>query len=245
MYRTVVMIALVDSLFLLPAIIFNHAPSAWFIPLQLACCLLMGVVNLLILSPSIRAGRWANGLAQTRWLPVFSTGALVLLFELYYIAGNASLIVASAAAFLLPFMLFASWKAFLQLPARAYAAWQLPDSLQELSLSSLALGQRRQVQFSICRSASDQHESMYPVTGNAKTKLGKLFQHFIADNSKEPKSRKIDITNQQQLPYGWLFYEMRWMGCWRRALNPAQSLLQNGVKSNAIIKVVRHIREAV
>ena len=146
---------------------------------------------------------------------------------------------ASSGAFMLPFLIYQGWIEYMAIPAKDYPVWQLPAT-EPGTVFLLSAVTTMQVQLHICRKANDGYYNTFPLTASGKVRLGKVFERFIIDQQQQQGlSSVIEIQNKQQRAFGWQFYEEKWFGLYSRNLNPARSLVENNIKPNAKIVVVR------
>ena len=146
---------------------------------------------------------------------------------------------ASSGAFLFPFLIYQGWTEFVNIPKKKYPVWQLPPATTIVSTMAAPTVNTMQVQVKIARRVNDANENTFPVTVSGKLKLGKVFERFVEEQQVHGEYGAIEIKGKQQEPFGWQFYEERWAGFYSRNLNPAISLLENKIKPNAKITVIR------
>ncbi|MFT3936565.1 MAG: TssN family type VI secretion system protein [Chitinophagaceae bacterium] len=206
--------------------------------LQLLLFLLLGIFNVWFLGKEYKAEQ-PTGLHL-----VIALGALqfimmiMLLLVVHAVLDNAafSIAFAGSAAFFLPLMVQCAWKLFAAIPVNTPLLWYLPEGEPE---PATAFRQTMLVQLQIKREPGQQQANTYPLTVSAKLKLGKVFEKLIVETKQAGRNKIIAVKDQQEQPYGWQFFEIRWLGFYKRFLDPSLSLLGNKIKANAKIIIVR------
>jgi Type VI secretion system, TssN len=205
---------------------------------QLVCFLIMGIINVwYFYKRNFLAELFFSGAKLAFILLLFILIAFVL-FIYYYDSGNDGLIMAfaSSSAFLFPFIVDEGWKEYMAIPARTYPVWYLPITDADYTISFSATG-TIQIQLKIYRKEKDNSYNLFPVTAPGKVKLGKIFGRFIAEQN--IPDTIIEIKDKNSQTFGWQFYEEKWFGFYNMYLNPAKSLIENNIKPDAKIIVVR------
>lgn len=211
--------------------------------IQLCCFGIMGIVNVwFFYRKNILAGLSLTGAKLAFICLLFVIIALVL-FIYYIIAGNNSLIMAfgSSSAFLLPFIVYQGWKEFMGIPEKKFSLWFLPEQASAAAPTYSAMS-AIQVQFVVSRRTDDAEPHSFPVATWGKLKLGRVFEKFIEDQQVNGKQTAIQTFTAGVGPHAWQFYEKKWGGIQLRVLNPLKSMLENNLKSNAVI-VIKRIAE--
>jgi Type VI secretion system, TssN len=208
--------------------------------LQLGCFMVMGIINTWFLYQRNFLAELSLSGNRLAFIGLVFIAMQAVLFTYYYFTDYTGMIMAFAGsgAFLLPFIVYHGWNAYLQIPARHYQYWQLPDAVSPPAALAQASSRLMQVQLAIYRKVEDQAESHFPLFANAKLKLGRVFEQFVAGEQLHSSTGGI-ITHTEKGRCAWLFFERRWKGLYRRQLNPHKSLVENNIRSNALIEVVR------
>jgi hypothetical protein len=203
---------------------------------QLICFMLLGAGNTWYLCRrafpvnfSFNGGR----LAFVCLLFVMVTIMLLLNYCISRVEGFF-ICIASSAAFLCPHLVWEAWGSYNRIPAADYRYWQLPETVSTV-IPAAYTGFTMLVQLKLARSRHHPIHNIYPVTAPGKLKLGRVFEKFIADQRQMGSRGWIETKDENDQFFGWYFFEYRWKGIYRRRLDPARSLLENGLRTNAVI----------
>lgn len=208
---------------------------------QLLCFGVMGIINVWFFTRRNFLAELSISGVRLAYISLLFIAIALVLFIYYYISGNNSLIMAfaSSSAFLLPFIIYQGFAEFVEVPVRNYPVWYLPEIASPPALLAAFTINSMQVQMRITRAADSPGENTFPVTASGKTKLGRVFEKFIAENNVSGSTHTIDLADTTGHAFGWQFFEWKFGGMMCRYLNPALSLLENHIKPNAIIVVIR------
>lgn len=236
------------------AISFNLSlflPSIFHFPLnghllalvQVGCFLVLGVINTWLFTKV--------ALGDAFYLPGSGMAYLCLLFVLiggilatYYFFTSGpglTLALASSAAFLVPSLVYQAWLEYREIPEKIFPAWYLPEGHADQPFATLAGMDQVQLQLLIQRRSADAALSMYPVTAPARMKLGRLFEHFIRQHLASGDAGDIEFAAGSNP--AWQFKQRRWGGLISLPLNPAASLVDNGLRTGSVI-IVRRVADA-
>ncbi|MEO5684337.1 MAG: TssN family type VI secretion system protein [Chitinophagaceae bacterium] len=208
--------------------------------IQLMCFAAMGIFNVWFFYKRNFLAELSLSGAKLAFICLLFIVIALVLFVYYYVSGNNELVMAfaSSGAFLLPFLIYQGWIEFMDIPVKSYPVWYLPAVDAAVRNTAVSAANSMQVQLKIARRADDMEQHTFPVTTPGKLRLGRMFERFIEDQS-EQGSRAVIATTDGRDPFGWHFYEEKWGGFYNRNLNPTKSLLENNIKTNAKIMVVR------
>lgn len=138
-----------------------------------------------------------------------------------------------ACAFLLPVVLDGAWRLFHSLSTRAAATWRYSTdvSLQKATtfLNSMP------VRFKIM---AGQFGGEYTVSFRApvRMKLGTIFYHMVQEQNSHDEEA-IRLLDREGEPYEWAFSTS--VFGWKNFLDPELTLLENGIKENAVVTAQR------
>lgn len=208
-------------------------PAAMAAFAQAAGFFLLGYLHFLILRANV------NGLSTTEKLLysfLLAAVALVAASAFYFLlpaAHSWSTAAIGVCAFLLPYVLAEAWRAFYLLSTQAAATWRYSAdvSLQKATTFLNSIPVRFRIQAS-------RFDGEYTVSFRApvRMKLGIIFYHMVQEQNNREKEaiRLLDVEEQ---PYEWAF-STSVLG-WKNFLDPELTLLENGVKENAIVTAQR------
>ena len=226
---------------LLKFVLHNVEHTPVLIGVQILCFLLIGMAGVWIFHSSRFFASNQHLAVRTPYMIGTTLVVCILLYVLGSLLPVAGVATETAAAFVLPFLIYASWLSFQRIPARNYVPWYLPTpaerqlTIQPAGYSTATM----QVQLKVARNPDAIQENIFPVTSPGKQKLGRLFEKFIEEQHSTGKQVVIAINNDPQASFAWLFFEEKWFGLYRRHLNPLRSLLENRIKPDTTIAVRR------
>ena len=145
--------------------------------------------------------------------------------------------VASSCAFILPYLTVQAWNYFLLLADDGAMVWngykKIASGADIVYLNSIL------IQVRLLNKLRDKEDSPYTINAPLNIELGKLFNSFLNIENKDGNS-EIECIAPDNKPFGWKFYSVNYGGLYKRILNPAESLQNNGnIKKNTTILAVR------
>jgi hypothetical protein len=142
--------------------------------------------------------------------------------------------LSSFAWFFVPFFFVQAWHRYLAIPSRIYKTWQypfgkeIPDPLDS-ELVSLFV-----VSFVFHKKMNDPEITTFRAKAPAKMVFGRLFYYFINDYNDRHRESPIEFLDQENHPYGWIFYHKPfWIR--RRYIDPDQFISKNRIRENSVI----------
>ena len=165
-------------------------------------------------------------------------GALLLLLVLKFIAGLVILHYLMLTAifwFFVPFLFVQAFNRYLAIPSKIFRKWYYPVGKEIADPLDSELVALLVVSFVFHKKMNDPEITTFRAKAPQKMVFGRLFYYFINDyNERHPEST-IEFTDQQNHPFGWVFYlKPRWIGM-RRYIDPEQIIRDNRIKENSII----------
>ena len=206
--------------------------------IRLLCFVVMGIVNSWIF---YKGHLFTASLTQETKLAfnsVLFIAISLVLYLVYSLWVNNGLILALAdsGSFFLPFLVQQVWLAFNGIPHKIYAAWYLPAAEKMVVPGTF---NNMQVQLKVLRRANDTNPHSYPFSASERILLGQAFAIFMAGKTTHGNLSDIQVADNQQQSFGWLFYEEKWGGLYSRGLDASMSLFDNHIKPNAKIRILR------
>ncbi len=225
----------------LPANMHTPAAEQMVNGVQLFCFGVMGIINVWFFTRRNFLAELSFSGVRLAYISLLFIAIALVLFIYYYISGNNSLIMAfaSSSAFLLPFIIYQGFIELMEVPPTLHPVWYLPKVASPAATLSAFTVNSMQVQLRIARSANSTGENTFPVTASGKTKLGRMFEKFVGENNLPGSHPTIDLKSNNGQVFGWQFFELKYGGIFCKYLNPALSLLENKIKPNAIIHIIR------
>lgn len=180
-------------------------------------------------------------LSREYWyLVTFLSAVLILLLSLFYLLLDTSyffMVVVSCCAFILPFILINAWSLLKGIPEARYKIWFDPGSAETKSLSRQ---NSMNIKFQVSRRYFDPAEEQFTLTVPNRIKLGKLFTHFLHEQTNSGEET-FEIADTDNRLFGWQFYQKKRGRVFKTFLDPEKTLLENGLKGNTVI-VIKRIR---
>ncbi|MEJ7913319.1 MAG: TssN family type VI secretion system protein [Chitinophagaceae bacterium] len=177
------------------------------------------------------ASKWFFTLAFTAGLI-----AIFLVLQLLYSHFNLLTGIASAAAFVLPFLVFESWVLYVGFTQQDYPPWHLPlglfDKRATIFLNSVT------VKIKVAGSFFYPEETLFITTGPSRMQLGKLFHRLVVKQNSGEKPM-IELLDETRQAFAWTFYAEGYKGLEQRVLDPEATLIQNKLKDGSTIVATR------
>ncbi len=136
--------------------------------------------------------------------------------------------------FFVPFFFVQAYHRYLVIPSRIYKTWQypygkeIPDPLDSELVSLFVIS------FVFHKKMNDPEITTFRAKAPAKMVFGRLFYYFINDYSDRHRESPIEILDQENHPYGWIFYHKPfWIK--RRYIDPDQVISKNRIRENSVI----------
>jgi hypothetical protein len=153
---------------------------------------------------------------------------------LLHIAAFQYVMLSSFVWFFVPFFFVQAYHRYLAIPSRIYKTWQypvgreIPDPLDSELVSLFVIS------FVFHKKMNDSEITTFRAKAPAKMVFGRLFYYFINDYSDRHRESPIEFLDQENHPYGWVFYHKPfWIR--RRYIDPDQFISKNHIKENSVI----------
>lgn len=159
--------------------------------------------------------------------------AVVLGVYSFFGRQNFFLVLACSSAFLFPKIFYFSWQAFRLIAQSARKIWYGGKTTQ--GAVNFLYGMPLQLKVSLKQ--IERRKKLFPIKAPLSMKLGEFFNHFLL--MQNSKWQKIQVTTNEQEPFGWEFFEESLGGLIKRRLDPDINVVDNGVKPNSVIVALR------
>jgi len=159
----------------------------------------------------------------------------IMLGILYIVLQQGELLIAaaSAAAYLLPWLLVEQWDQLNALPEQRFEPWRLPPKDKE-RVASIALNSQT-VRFKLALNYFDPENISITVLQPARARLGKAFQEALQQSGND----KIELNDLQKQDYSWEFYRENPRVGGKRFLDPEKTLIENAIREQSVITAKR------
>lgn len=172
---------------------------------------------------------------------LLSSFIFIVLLLLYVFLSHSMFIMAlaSSCAFLLPSIIFNAWLLFSSFPQKHYKIWynfeNIRDERVSIFLNSIPLNIKLTLKY------FDVEEEIFFATLPGHVTFGKLFNQFLVNQS---TNDTIEILDERQNPYGWVFFVESIKGYAKRYIDPELTLRENKVKENTTI-VAKRVKKQI
>jgi len=153
---------------------------------------------------------------------------------LLHIAAFQYVMPSSFVWFFVPFFFAQAYHRYLAIPSRIYKTWQypygkeIPDPLDSELVSLFVIS------FVFHKKMNDPEMTTFRAKAPAKMVFGRLFYYFINDYNDRHRESPIEFLDQENHPYGWIFYHRPfWIK--RRYIDPDQFISKNRIRENSVI----------
>lgn len=208
--------------------------EAVFLPIQEFIFLFAGALLVYRLNKDLRR------LSVVRqWFFCFSlAGTLLLLLAFFYLMQNRFswfMIIAGPAAFLFPFILFETYRLYLQVSYAGAKTWypsgELTMTFPDIYVNGFP------VRFKVIQGEGSKDVLSIDFLPSVRMKPGEILVD-IAQKQKRQGGQEFELANAAGEPYRWIFLT-RDMLLWTRPLDPALTLSQNKIKYGNVIYALR------
>ncbi|MBB1286437.1 hypothetical protein HRH25_18790 [Flavisolibacter sp. BT320] len=200
---------------------------------QMVVFLLAGIIHVFSIRKELNfvsvGGKWMYTLFVTGIILIVLCG--IMLWKSNY---PFTLVIGSAAAFLLPFALNEIWIAYLQLALDGVKVWH-PTTEKEIAYPSFYFNSSL-IHFRILQGNGLPRLSLQFKASN-ELSLGKIYFDLV-QNKTNINETIIPLSNALQKPYFWVFFTTDNF-ILMRSLDPEKTLAKNGLKENQVIYAQR------
>ncbi len=147
----------------------------------------------------------------------------------------AIIFLISLLAFLIPFLFYATYILYINIPVKILRKWHYPvdkhieDPNDREMESPLVIG------FEFKKQASDENMTTFRAKAPKEMTFGKLFYYFINDYNDRNPDEKIQYLDEKEKPIDFIFYfKPRWFSS-IRYIDPEETNSFNFIKENSVI----------
>jgi hypothetical protein len=208
--------------------------SIIFLLMQLVS-LLVGVVHVRLLYqlfPKLHPDKVVPAALTT--LSVNAGGAASMAASLHLLGSSLSL-VSSALLFSLPFFVFTAFRYYLQIPPKVYKKWYYPVGSPMPDLDLLDLTKILVIQLEFPKRLADTQPTNFKAKAPVDMRFGELFFIFLNDYQEQNPNSPIQYLDDQNQPFGWVFYRKTTWWKSRKYFDPDLSFKENGATDNEVI----------
>jgi len=177
------------------------------------------------------------------WLePVFCLmiavfGLIPFLIVYNYLNGHTYMFVymGSMIAFLIPTLIYATFRTSVSIPAKVYKTWAFPvaDAFPEPKDDEFR--DMVVITFVFHKSPESSIRTEFRAKSPMRMDFGRLFYHFVYDYNERNPDSPIQLTDSEGNLQHWVFYlKPRWYGV-SKYINPELPMYMNGIEEDSII----------
>ena len=164
-------------------------------------------------------------------------GILVLFLLNFFIFIDTSLYFYTLGLILfpLPFLFIYSLKLYLNIPDKIFKKWHYPMDHTMPNLDLLDLTKVLIIQFEFLKSANETTLTNFKAKAPYNMPFSELFYIFINDYNESHPQNIIEVTNEQQIPYAWIFRKKSSWWKSSKYVDPDLTFQNNIIINNDII----------
>lgn len=165
--------------------------------------------------------------------------AVFILNHFIFYNSSHSLYTLGLVLFPLPILFTYTLQLFLNIPDKIYKKWYFPVDHEMPNLDLLDLSRVLIIQFELLKSTSEISSTNFKAKAPLNMPFGELFYIFINDYNESHPQNIIEVLNDQQTPFPWIFtVKTPW---WKGAKNvdPDLTFQENGIINNDIVFCLR------
>lgn len=152
----------------------------------------------------------------------------------HYMAGSSILF------FIVPFFVYRTFLKAIAIPPKIFRQWYYPVSEEVQEPEDEKLKNMLVISFEFQKKLNDPHFTNFRAKAPRDMEFGRLFYYFINDYSERHPNSKIEFTDENTEPYGWIFYKKpRWYSINTVYIDSEKTFYANRVRENDIIVCCR------
>lgn len=162
--------------------------------------------------------------------------AFALIYKVVHHNGMQLLITASILLFIVPLLLFQTFREAISIPAKVVKEWFYPvggevEEPEDAKMKNLLV-----ISFEFKKQTEDPHFTNFRARAPVDMEFGKLFYFFINDYNERHPSGRIHFVNGAQEPHGWIFYKKpKWSSVVTRYIDGEKTIFNNRIRENDVI----------
>lgn len=147
----------------------------------------------------------------------------------------------SMIGFLIPTLIYATFRTSVSIPAKVYKTWAFPvaDSFPEPKDDEFR--DMVVITFVFHKSPESSVRTEFRAKSPMRMDFGRLFYHFVYDYNERNPDSPIQLTDTEGNLQHWVFYlKPRWYGV-SKYINPDLPMYMNGIEEDSIIICQRSV----
>jgi len=212
--------------------------QAWFF--------LMGVLHYYAMNTYLKwAGDRRSFFAEllfTIFMSLFGCICFLLIYHSLSRNGLEYVMVGSVLFFLLPFLVFHTFRRAVAIPPRIVKEWFYPvneyiDEPEDSKMRNLKV-----ISFEFQKQTNAPHFTNFRAKAPADMDFGDLFYYFINDYNERHSNSRIEVADLRGEPHGWIFYKKsRWFTVMTNYIDAEKTINNNRIKENDVIICARSV----
>ena len=197
--------------------------------------LIAGIVHTFLLKMFLGQLKSQYGLLFTLLLMLLGFIAVFILNRFIFYKSSHALYTLGLVIFPLPLLFIYTLQLFLNIPDRIFRKWLYPVNHDMPNLDLLDLSRVLIIQFEFLKSPGESSYTNFKAKAPINMPFGELFYIFINDYNESHPQNIIEVLNDSQAPYPWIFnVKTPW---WKRTnyVDPDLTFQENGIVNNDII----------
>ena len=214
-----------------------HIPFYYFIVIQILL-LIIGILHVhfmyRFLPWTSRSFFWWEFLFG---IMISSLGAVFMLlaFAILKFKDHNYLMLSAIVWFFIPWFVVQAEHRFRLIPAKIFKKWVYPVGQHIPDPSDSDLASLIVISFDFQKKNDDPEITSFRAKAPKGMQFGKLFYFFINDYNEKNSESTIEVVNNKNNSFEWIFYfKPKWY-CKRKYINPDESVHDNHIRENSII----------
>ena len=187
--------------------------------------------------------------SNTFWAELLFTIAIMLLGGLFFVMayrlvnreGLELAMAASGLCFLIPHVVFHTYKKAISIPPEIMREWAYPVHEMIGDPDEKVMRNLLVISFEFQKNPGEKYLTNFRAKAPADLEFGTLFYYFINDYNERHINSPISFISERGEPYGWIFYKKpRWYNLLTRYINTDKTVFINNIKEDDVIVCVRN-----
>lgn len=190
---------------------------------------------------------WAS-LSSFLWeflfsISIASIGTLIMLlsFTTLKLTDHYYLMLSAITWFFIPYFFVQAVSKYISIPEMNFKRWFYPLNQEIAPPTDPEMAEPVVISFEFQKRNKDTEKTTFRAKAPLSMQLGKLFTYFINDYNERHPDTPIEITFEENNPYGWIFYNKP---IWYRKLkylDYERTIKDNQIKENSVVVCQRVI----
>jgi hypothetical protein len=219
-------------------------PLYFFIVIQ-ALILIMGILHIYLLFkllPWAASGKFVGEFLFSLAITIFGAAFLLLAFTLLKLHDHRFVFLSALVWFMVPLFFRLAFHRLYSIPPKILKNWFYQSDKAMEDPTDSELESPVIVSFVFLKNRENQEMTIFRAKAPKAMKFGRLFYYFINDYNDRNPGEAIEVVNNENNPFGWIFYHKQKLPLIRHYLDPDETVHENRIRENSII-VCRRVEE--